>query len=218
MGWQTLDVFTFQLLTSLVLGAVSVFREPRVLSDSQIIQARWETEAFASRWSSQTRQFALQPGLKETLHHMKSRGRRDPFLRSHVEVSGNFRPSAAKNNICQRFIWTPHPMRSSSAKSVITFCWGDDQLGRNCTSVTASRSQNAERVHLHAKRECDAFKKWERSRAAGRGGRLRLHFHWSLSCWDLWRPVGVQRVVKVVIIMWHFLKTFELEMMPSPVC
>lgn len=78
-------------------------------------------------------------------------------------------------------------------------CWmgisvfqGDDQLERNYTTVTATRSQNAEWVHLHAGRQCDAFKEWARSRAEGRRGRLRFHFYWSLSCRGFQRPLEVQ--------------------------
>lgn len=202
MGWYTLDVLTFQLLTSLVLGAVPGLGEARVLTDdSQIIQARWETEAL--RWASQTTEFTLQPGLKRNAApHVESRSTRDPFLRPHGEVSERILDLLRrKTTFYQWFIWTPRAVRSSYFKSAITFCRIDDQLDRNCTSVTASGSQNAEWVHLHAEQECDAFKEWERSRAAGRGGRLRFHYHWSLSCWDLWRLVGVHRVVIIVKLL-----------------
>lgn len=100
-----------------------------------------------------------------------------------------------------------HPKWGAATAKAQSRCWGDDQLDRNCTSVTASRSQNAEWAHLHAERECDAFKEWERSRAGGRGGRLRFHFHWSLSCRVLQRLVEVQEGSNCSLIMVdHFLK------------
>lgn len=134
--------------------------------------------------------------------HVEWRSGRDPFLPSHRVIWERLQPSAAKNTPHLRMIHPKWGAATSKARSAWLWRrWSIRAELHHCDSQWCS--QNAEWVHLHAERECDAFKEWERSRAGGRAGRLRFHSHWSLSCRGLQRLLEVQRGAAIVDLLQH---------------